>query len=47
MNDVFKKHQVRIAKQTQQLSDLGAQILGGMTKEEARRILAPYRRKRK
>lgn len=34
--DVFKKHQLRIAKATLKMSDAGARIMGGMTKEEAR-----------
>ena len=39
MQDVARKHQIRIAKRTLELSDEGAMILGGMTKEEARKIL--------
>jgi len=39
---VFAKHQINIAKRTLQLSDVGAFILGGMTKEEAREILKKY-----
>lgn len=38
-NDVFKKHQTRIAKQTLKYSDVGASIMGGMTKQEAREFL--------
>ena len=34
-----EKHQLAIAKQTLQLSDTGALILGGMTKTEARAII--------
>lgn len=41
--DVFEKHQVNIAKSTLRLSDAGARILGGMTKEEARAVLAKAR----
>ena len=37
--DVPRKHQMNIAKKTLKLSDIGARILGGMTKETARRIL--------
>ena len=44
---VFDKHQITIAKKTLQLSDVGALIMGGMTKEEARNLLSkfgiPYR----
>jgi hypothetical protein len=32
---VFDKHQINIAKQTLRLSDIGAHIMGGMTKPEA------------
>lgn len=39
MQDVARKHQIGIAKRTLELSDIGAEILGGMTKEEARKIL--------
>ncbi len=39
---VFDKHQIAIAKRTLQLSDTGALILGGMTKEEARAILQKH-----
>ena len=37
--DVFQKHQIRIAMRTLELSDVGALIMGGMTKDEARAIL--------
>ncbi len=40
MTDVFKKHQRRIARATLKMSDEGAQIMGGMTKTEAREFLA-------
>lgn len=36
---VPEKHQLRIAKDTLRLSDIGARIMGGMTKEEARKIV--------
>jgi hypothetical protein len=36
---VFEQHQLRIARDTLKLSDVGARILGGMTKEEARHII--------
>ncbi len=39
---VPEQHQLRIAKQTLQLSDAGARILGGMTKAEARAIVRRY-----
>lgn len=47
MEDVFKKHQLRIAKRTLELSDLGARLMGGMTKDEARAILEADKRRRK
>lgn len=37
--DVFARHQIRIAKATLKMHDVGAFIMGGMTKEEARAIL--------
>lgn len=37
--DVGKQHQLRIAKDTLQMSDEGALIMGGMTKDEARVVL--------
>lgn len=37
--DTFKKHQIAIAKKTLKLSDTGAFVLGGMTKQEARDVL--------
>jgi hypothetical protein len=40
--DVFSHHQLKIARQTLRLTDLGAEILGGMTKEEARLILRKH-----
>ncbi|MHA2329751.1 MAG: hypothetical protein ACXACR_14645 [Candidatus Hodarchaeales archaeon] len=36
---VPERHQLRIAKRTLELSDVGALILGGMTKEEARIVI--------
>lgn len=37
---VFDKHQLRIAKQTLKMHDIGASIMGGMTKQEAREFLS-------
>ena len=39
---VFDRHQIRIARGTLKLSDAGARILGGMTKEEARAVLRKF-----
>jgi hypothetical protein len=39
MSDVFWTHQVKIAKATLKLNDVGVMVMGGMTKEEARKIL--------
>jgi hypothetical protein len=36
---VFDKHQLKIAKDTLKMSDAGALIMGGMTKEEARKVI--------
>jgi hypothetical protein len=41
MKNVSKKHQIRIARDTLRMSDIGAVIMGGMTKEYAREILGP------
>ncbi len=40
----FLKHQIAIAKATLRMSDAGARIMGGMTKDEARAILAKQRK---
>lgn len=40
--DVFDYHQLKIAKQTLRYSDVGARIMGGMTKEEAREVLRKH-----
>lgn len=37
--DVVGQHQLKIAKSTLRMSDVGARIMGGMTKEEARKFL--------
>ena len=37
--NVFQKHQLKIAKDTLRMSDAGASIMGGMTKNEARKFL--------
>ena len=34
--NIFDKHKTKIAKQTLRMSDVGAVIMGGMTKDEAR-----------
>jgi len=36
------KHQIRIARDTLKMSDAGARIMGGMTKDEAREILRKH-----
>lgn len=41
--DIFAKRQIDIAKKTLKMSDSGAKIMGGMTKEEAREILKKYK----
>ena len=37
--NIFDKHQLKIARQTLKYSDVGAKIMGGPTKEEARKII--------
>ena len=36
------KHQIAIAKKTLKMSDLLVNLMGGMTKEEAKEILKKY-----
>ena len=36
---VFEKHQLKIARDTLKMSDAGALIMGGPSKEEARKII--------
>ena len=36
---VPERHQLRIARDTLEMSDAGARIMGGPTKEEAREII--------
>ena len=36
---VPQQHQLRIARSTLKMSDQGAKIMGGMTKEEARQVI--------
>lgn len=37
--DVFDRHQLNIARKTLTMSDVGARIMGGMTKDEARAVI--------
>ena len=39
---VSDKHQIAIAKKTLTMSDIGARIMGGMNKDEARDILRKH-----
>ena len=39
MTDPIWKHQVKIAKATMKMNDVGVMIMGGMTKAEAKEIL--------
>lgn len=41
--DIFLKHQLKIARDTLKLHDAAVSIMGGMTKQEAREILAKHR----
>lgn len=43
--NIFERHQWRIAHDTLRMSDVGAGIMGGMTKAEAREIIARLRAK--
>ena len=36
---VVERHQLRIAKETLKMNDAMVQVMGGMTKDEARRII--------
>ena len=40
--NVFDKHQLKIAKSTLKMSDLGALCAGGMTKEEAHAVIKKF-----
>jgi hypothetical protein len=40
--DVFLRHQIRIAQDTLKMHDLGAKLMGGMTKDEARDLLKKH-----
>jgi hypothetical protein len=40
LDAIAQKHQVRIAKQTLRYSDIGATIMGGMSKHTARQVLS-------
>ena len=44
---VPERHQLKIAKDTLKLSDIGALILGGPTKEESREIIKRLTKKQK
>ncbi len=37
--NVFDRHQLKIARDTLNMTDAGAMIMGGMTKDEARKII--------
>jgi len=44
---VFEKHQLKIAKQTLTFHDAAVAIMGGPTKEEARKIIKRLTEKKK
>ena len=44
--DVFLKNQLKIARDTMRMSDAGAFILGGMTKDEARALLKKHQQRK-
>ena len=37
--NIFDYHQLKIARKTLKMSNIGAFIMGGMTKEEARKVI--------
>ena len=37
--DIFKKHQLQIARKTLNMPDALIEIMGGMTKEEAKKVI--------
>jgi len=39
MIDPIWQHQVKIAKATMKMNDVGVAVMGGMSKDEARKIL--------
>jgi hypothetical protein len=39
MIDPVWQHQVKIAKSTMKMNDVGVAVMGGMSKDEARKIL--------
>ena len=42
-NDVAREHQLRVARATLKMSDIIVRVMGGMTKDEARRVLREER----
>lgn len=44
---VWEKHQLAIAKKTLRMSDEAVFILGGMTKDEAKKIVDKHKKKKK
>jgi hypothetical protein len=47
MADTIWNHQVKIAKATMKMNDVGVMVMGGMTKEEAKEILRKDAAKKK
>jgi len=43
--DVFEKHQLKIARRTLEMSDIGTMVMGDMTKKEAREIIDKLNRR--
>ena len=39
---VFDRHQIKIARSTLRMSELGASIMGGMNHEEARGVILKF-----
>lgn len=47
MLTVPEKHQLKVAKDTLKMNDVMARVMGGMTKEQARKVVAELSKKEK
>lgn len=45
--NVFDKHKLKIAKDTLKMTDVGAAVMGGMTKDEAKKVVEEFEGKGK
>ena len=46
MKDIFEKHKLKIAKETLKMTPIMANIIGGMTYEEAKQIVKGMERQK-